>query len=124
LGVCGGLGLWALLGLQVSLGLAAEGGRTWREQWRMAALLPLAFLPQVLGTAVAFLGLSGAPVLLVGLHHWSAPLLLAPLMLSTVFTAATAALYLGLLVRSLLERARGQDPSPAPTWRELWNPWR
>jgi hypothetical protein len=124
LAVCGGLGLWSALGLLMSVGVAAEGGRPWREQWRMAALLPLAYLPQALALALGFVALSGAPVLLVGLRHWSAPLLLAPLILSTVFTAATAALFLGLLVRSLLAQARGEAPEAAPAWRELWRSWR
>lgn len=124
LALVGGTGLWLGLSLLLSMGVAAEGGRPWRAVWKASALLPLAYFPSALAAGLLALLLSGAPVLLLGIKHWSAPLLLAPLLLSPFFTAAWSAAYLGFLGRALLDRAMGRDAAPAPAWRELWNPWR
>lgn len=124
LGVCGALALWLALAALLSLGLAADGGRGLRELWRTCALLPLAFLPSALGAGGVFLLLSGAPVLIRGPRHWSAPLLMAPLLMGAMFTAAFAALFIGLLTRAMIDRAQGKSAPPLPGWRELWNPWR
>jgi hypothetical protein len=124
LGLLGGLGLWALMGLILSQGVAAEGGRPWRDVWRASALLPLAYLPASFGALVLLAVCSGAGVLLVTIHHWSAPLLMAPLLMAPFFTAAFCAAYLVLLSRDLFDRALGRPRLPAPEWREIWNPWR
>lgn len=124
LGLLGGLGAWMLLALLLSQGVAAESGRTWRAIWKASALLPLAYFPAALAALLIFVAASGLPVLAVGLKHWSAPLLLTPLLLTPFFTAAFLAVYLVLLSRALFDRALGQPGPQAPTWRELWNPWR
>lgn len=124
LGLLGSLLLWAALALLVSVGVAAMGTATWRQAWKASALFPLAYAPSCLGAGLLALGLSGLPALLIGLKHWSAPLLFAPVALSPFFTAAFLAAFLVLLVRGLAESAAGGEGPLAPEWRELWNPWR
>jgi uncharacterized membrane protein YhaH (DUF805 family) len=92
--------------------------------WKAALLLPLAYWWTFLKTALLGLVLSGLPALLVGLEHWSAPVLLAPFLLSPLFTVALFASHLVLTVRTLLEAATGGAGPLVPAWRELWNPWR
>jgi hypothetical protein len=124
LGLLGGTGLWGLLALLLSQGVAAEAGRGWRDVWKASALLPLGYLPSAILALALLAVFSGLPVLLVGLKHWSAPLLLTPLLLAPFFTAAFYAVYLVLLSRALFDRALGRSGPQAPDWRELWNPWR
>jgi len=124
LGLLGGLGLWMLMALLLSQGVAAESGRPWRDIWKASALLPLAYLPSAILALLIFAFAGGLPVLLVGLRHWSAPLLLTPLVMAPFFTGAFLAIYLVLLARALFDRALGRSGPQAPDWRELWNPWR
>jgi hypothetical protein len=123
-GLLGAVGFWLLLALLASVGLAAPGGRRLRPLWKAALLLPLAYWWTFLKTALLGLVLSGLPALLVGLEHWSAPVLLAPFLLSPLFTVALFASHLVLTVRTLLEAATGGAGPLVPAWRELWNPWR
>lgn len=120
----GALGAWLGLALLASIGLAALGPAPWRTVWKASALMPLAFWPSWMAAGFLALMLSGLPALLVGLKHWSAAILLAPLLLSPFFTAAFFAAFLVLLAQGLLERAAGREGPIAPEWRELWSPWR
>lgn len=124
LALSGSLGLWAGLAMLASVGVAALDPPRLLAGWKAAALLPLAYAPAWLGAGALGLLLSGAPALLVGLGHWSAPLFFAPLGLSPLFTAALYAAYLVLLVRGMAEQAAGGEAPLAPGWREVWNPWR
>lgn len=124
LALLGSLAVWAAAALLASVGVAALEARTLVSAWKASALLPLAFAPAWIGAGLLALALSGLPALAVGLRHWSAPLLFAPLALSPLFTAAFFAAYLVLLVRGSAERAAGGEGPLAPAWRELWSPWR
>jgi hypothetical protein len=124
LALLGSLCLWACLALLASVGVAALEAASLKAAWKASALLPLAYGPALLGTALLAAALSGLPVLIFGLGHWSAPLLFAPLALSPIFTAAFFAAYLVILVRSLADAAVGGDGPMTPTWREIWSPWR
>jgi hypothetical protein len=124
LALLGSLALWSLLALLASAAVGALRPPKRRARLKAAALLPLAYGPSLLGAALLGFLLSGLPALLVGLKHWSAPLLFAPLALAPLFTAALYAAYLVLLVRGLAEQAAGAEAPQAPDWREIWNPWR
>lgn len=124
LGLIGPLALWTLLALLASAGVAALDAQAWRAAWKASALLPLAYPGAWLSLGLLGLVLSGLPLLWVGLKHWSAPLLFAPLALSPFITVAFFAATLVHLVRSLAVMAAGEDGPQAPSWRELWNPWR
>jgi hypothetical protein len=124
LAILGSLMAWTLMALLLSIGVAALGVTPWRKAWKASALLPLAYAPSALGALLLALLFSGLPAFAVGLKHWSASLLFAPLALSPFFSAAFFAAFLVLLVRGLAETAAGGDGPLAPDWRELWNPWR
>ena len=124
LGLIGPLALWTVLALLASVGVAALDAQAWRAAWKASALLPLAYPGAWLGAALLGLALSGLPLLWIGLKHWSAPLFFAPLALSPFITVAYFAATLVHLVRSLAVMAAGEEGPQAPSWRELWNPWR
>lgn len=124
LALLGSLAIWVALALLASVGVAALEAPDRKAVWKASALLPLAYPGTLIATAALGLALSGALLALTGLKHWSAPLLFAPLALSPFITVAFYAAYLVTLVRGLAATASGGGGIHAPSWRELWNPWR
>lgn len=123
-GVLGSFALWLALALLLSFGVSAEGGRTFRGQWKAAALLPLAYAPSALAAGAVFAAALGLAAFWVGLDRWSARLLLLPLLMSPFFTLSFLAAYVTALVRGMFDRSQGLPPAEGASWRELWSPWR
>jgi hypothetical protein len=120
----GAFGVWLAMALLLSLGVAANGGRSPLLVWKTAALLPLAYAPSALAALAIFALALGIPVFWTGVGHWAARLWLAPLLISPFFTLAYLAAYVSALVRAMLDHADGRPASGTGTWRELWTPWK
>ena len=122
-GAVGTVALWAALAVMMSLPLGTEGA-SWKARWKAACLAPLAYFPACLACLAVLAYLSGIPALFLGLRHRGASLLFWPATLMPIFTPAFGALFLLALLEEFRAHSLGQPPPAAPSFKELWQPWR
>lgn len=126
LGLVGAVILWLGLALLLLPPLSSEPDATFTKDLRRAALLALAFFPQLL-LAASWLALgSGLLGLLVGSGHWLSRVLGLPLAMAPMLTPIALALFWVALLDEMKAHSLGR-PSPgqgAPSAVSLAFPWR